>query len=112
MKVSNHLALYLGGLSAVALSLVAPSAKAQEFGREVCREIGPSPSSPSAIGKATQGFCACRSELFHLLPQGFLAQDEKCRPFCLEIWSGLRDSNPQSEPWHTSAYPCLRERRS
>jgi hypothetical protein len=40
MKVSNHLALYIGGLSAVAFSLAASDAKAQDFGRELCREVG------------------------------------------------------------------------
>jgi hypothetical protein len=39
MKTSHHLAIYIG-LSAVGLFLAAPGAKAQEIGREVCREIG------------------------------------------------------------------------
>ena len=40
MKVSNRPAFYIGGFLAVALSLGVTSAQAQDFGREVCREIG------------------------------------------------------------------------
>jgi hypothetical protein len=60
MKGSKHLAFYIGGLSAIALSLAAPSAKAQEVHQhEVCREIGH--AAPEPLGDR-QGHAISRSE--------------------------------------------------
>ena len=40
MKGSNHLPLYFGGFAVIAFALGAPSARAQEAGRDVCQAVG------------------------------------------------------------------------
>jgi len=81
---SRHLALCIGGLSAIALSLAAPSAKAQEIGREICREVGHTAFEP--LGDR-QGHAISHSEVSCKTKDGLTAGAVRTESSLFE-WDG------------------------